>query len=471
MPSGARASAPPDARPLTVGYVLKMFPRFSETFIANEIFELESRGLRVVIFSMKPPNENLRQSIAEAIKAERFVIPPLRGRHLVRHARFHLRCMASHPGRYARTLSFTAKRGTRAAWRKFLVAPYIVCQARASGVEHFHAHFASGPARQAKLASLLSGTPFSFTAHAKDLFWTGHQHGENNKLKKRLRCAAFVVTISEYNRNFITHLGFKVPRRRIVTIYNGLDLGRWRFIRPDGLPTNGKGANEAPLILSVGRLVPKKGFNVLVEACRLLRAEGLGFQCAIAGEGPELDSLRDQVARLGLSDEITLLGAVPQTELAKKLYPRATLLVQPSVIAGDGDQDGIPTVILEALALGVPVVATPVSGIGEAVINEETGLLVPPDDVFALASAIRRVIADPALAGTVARGGRAVIEQRFNMKQNAKVLISLFEYAARGKARWSILKMRERVGMEASSDLLQDEAQESSDGMARHGDV
>ncbi len=432
--------------PLAVGYILKMFPRFSETFILNEILELERRGVKVAVFSMKSPDEVVRQPGAARVQAPVYVVPPLTGRHLWQHGRCHATCFLRAPLRYLQTLTFAFRRGSSASYRKFLAAPYIVCRSRARGVEHFHAHFASGPARQAKFASLLSGIPFSFTAHAKDLFWVGHQHGRNNKLKKRVRLAAFVVVISEYNRRFIEGLGFKIPRRRLVTLYNGLDLGSWTFARPTGLPRY-PAMDEIPLICAVGRLVEKKGFETLVEACAQLRRDGVRVRCVVAGEGERRRGLEELVRLHGLGDWVAFPGPLDQARLVEDLYMRASLLVAPSVACSDGDRDGIPTVTLEAMAVGLPVIATPVSGIGEAITHGETGLLVPPGDARALASQIRAALEDQDLLARLASGARRHMEMRFDLRQNAKILIHLMTTAARGGVVWSEDKMRERVGL------------------------
>jgi len=270
------------SEPLHVGYVLKMFPRFSETFIVNEMLELQARGVRITVFSMKPPDGGIQQPQVNAFGGQVYVIPALRGAGLLRHAVAHLSLFARHPGRYVSCFHFVSGRRTSAAWMKFIAAPWIVRRAESLGIEHFHAHFASGPARQAKLVSMLSGKPFSFTAHAKDLFWSGHQHGKNNKLKKRVRMAAFVVVISEFNRQFLGTLGFRVPRRRVVTVYNGLRLRHWPFRDPDGLPA-GPG-DEPPMILAVGRLVTKKGFGVLLDACARLRRRRATTQSAATSD-------------------------------------------------------------------------------------------------------------------------------------------------------------------------------------------
>lgn len=442
-------------RPLVVGYVLKMFPRFSETFILNEILELEHRGVRVVVFSMKPPDEPMRQPGVARVSARVHVIPPLRGSGARTHLACHARCLMRSPLRYLRTLRFVVGRGTRAARQKFLVAPFIVDRARREGVEHIHAHFASGPARQAKFVSLLSGTPFSFTAHAKDLFWSGHQHGKNNKLKKRVRLAAFVVVISEYNRRFVESLGFKVPRRRLVTIYNGLDLAAWPWRRPDGRPV-GVAPGEPPLLLAVGRLVRKKGFHVLIEACRRLRDAGTPFHCIIVGEGPERSNLEALVRQHDLGDRVTLAGAVAQDRLRDSYYARSALLAQPCVVDEQGDQDGIPTVLLEAMAIGLPVVATSISGIGEAVIHGETGLCIPPDDPAALAQAIDDILGSPARAADLSAGARRLMERRFDLRQNAKLLIHLMRSSARHTPRWSQMKLRERLGLPPLEDEEED---------------
>jgi glycosyltransferase involved in cell wall biosynthesis len=441
-------------RPLSIGYVLKMFPRFSETFILNEILELERRGTHITVFSMKVPDESLRQPDLVKLRAPVLTIPAFRGSGLWGHLIAHTDCLLRSPVRYLRTLEFVRRRRSRSAWRKFLMAPYIVRCARQRGIEHLHAHFASGPTRQAKLVSLLSGLTFSFTAHAKDLFWQGHQHGTNNKLKKRLRLAAFVVVISDFNHRFLRSLNFRVPRRRVLTVYNGLNLARWPFQSPAE-----KRWDEAEplLVLAVGRLVPKKGFDVLLRACEILKNSGYEFRCVIIGEGPErprLESLRDE---LGLASVVEIPGAIPQDRVRDEFMRHARVLVQPSVIAPDGDQDGIPTVLLEAMACGVPVVATPTSGIPEAVDDGETGLLVAPGDGAATAVGIGRLLDDGELAARLAEGARRRIERSFNIKRSVKVLRHLFGHAARGDVRWSENKIRQSIGLGPRTETTAEE--------------
>jgi|GEM_PF-20448 len=402
-------------RPVTVGYVVKMFPRFSETFILNEILEMERAGVRVVIFSMKSPAETIRQPGVERVRAPVVVLSE-RAAARAPLVLAHAACALRAPSRYVRTAAFVGARRNESARTKFLHAAILAVEARNRGVSHLHAHFASGPARQAKFVSMLSGIPYSFTAHAKDLYWNGQGHGTAKKLKRRIQRASFVVTISDHNRRFLEGLDARVPPERIVTIYNGLDLEAWPLLRPTGRPAR---AEEAPLILAVGRLVEKKGFHVLLDSLGILRSRGHRFRCLIAGEGPERDRLLAMIEQRGLEPVARILGPVTQDRLVSELYPKAHVLAQPSVVAADGDQDGIPTVILEAMATGVPVVATPVSGIEEAVVHLETGLIVPPGDAPALADALLRVLADDALAARLATGARRLIEERFSLRENA----------------------------------------------------
>lgn len=420
-------------RPLTVAYVVKMFPRFSETFIVNEILELERLGVNVVVFSMKENDEAIRQPAVARVRAPVRVLPatPSRYNQLGAHAALFLR----HPVRYGRTLLYVRSRGSESAWNKFRVAPWLAREARARGVHHLHAHFASGPARQAKFASMLSGIPFSFTAHAKDLYWSGHRHEDRHKLKKRLRLASFVVAISHQNRRFLENLGFHVPHRRVVTIHNGVDLTAWAFRRPRGRPVPpGYGpatsANEEPpIVLAVGRLVEKKGFHVLIDAMAVLRHRDERARAWIAGDGPERGRLEQRIDQLGLGSSVKLLGSVAQNRLVE-LFDRAHVLAQPCIVAADGDQDGIPTVILEAMAAGLPVVTTSLSGIPEAVRDGATGLHVPCGDSEALADAIHRLIVDEDLAAALAVEARRTVEEGFDLRSSARELVRLFRWSA-----------------------------------------
>lgn len=416
-PSGAQSGK---QSPPRVGYILKMFPRFSETFVLNEILELERQGTEIRVFSMKQPT-GARQPGADRVRAATTVLP--RGASLLAWGTLlaHGRCLRRDRSRYLKALRFALGRRDIRAMIKFLQAGWIADAAVRERIGHFHAHFASGPARTAKFASMISGIPFSFTAHAKDLYWDGHRHSESHKLKKRVRLARFVVTVSRENERFIESLGFRVKEGRLRTIHIGLRPGEFPFSLPSARPWGPR-----PLILGVGRLIEKKGFHILLEALSRLRARGVRFRCLLAGEGPERELLEALIAERGLRGSVRLIGAVPLDRLRRRYYSRARVLAQPCVVAADGDRDGIPTVLVEAMAMGVPVISTTVSGIPEAITNGVDGFLTEPGDVTELEERLDALLLDTTLADRLARAGRARVERQFDLAQNARNLRKLF---------------------------------------------
>jgi colanic acid/amylovoran biosynthesis glycosyltransferase len=228
------------------------------------------------------------------------------------------------------------------------------------------------------------------------------------------------VTVSDYNRRHLERLG----GRYLVRIYNGLDLDRFA--------PNGKAPDQPPLVLAVGRLVEKKGFDVLVGACELLRRDGVRFRCLIVGKGELADELQGMISALDLERHVELAGPLPRESLLD-LFRRASVVAAPCVVGGDGNRDGLPTVLTEAMALKVPVVATPVTGIPELVEDDRTGLIVPERDPAALAAAVRRLLEDTDAARRLAEAGRERVERDFDLHVNVGRLRTLFE--ASGGAR------------------------------------
>jgi colanic acid/amylovoran biosynthesis glycosyltransferase len=411
---------------LRVGYVLKMFPRFSETFILNEVLELEGQDTEVRIFSMKRP-AGPRQADTGRVKALCSVLPETRRFLAPSVMGIHLRCFFGRPSGYLEALRFALTRYDWRALAKFVQAGVVADAAIREGIGHLHAHFASGPTRVAKLASMISGLPFSFTAHAKDLYWDGHHHESSHKLKKRIQRARFVVAVSQENKRFIESRGFKVKEGRVRPIRIGLRMEEFPFRLPSERPPSPR-----PLILAVGRLIEKKGFDVLIDALALLRDGGVRFRCVVAGEGPEREALLARRSRLGLDGHVYLAGSVPLARLRRRYHSRARVLVQPSVIARDGDRDGIPTALVEAMALGVPVVSTPVSGIPEAIDDGVNGSLVAQRDAPGLAGAIRRLLLDDALADRLALEARRRAQSDFDLARNVGILRKLFVRSVAG---------------------------------------
>ena len=345
--------------------MLKRFPQASQTFVLDEILELERQGLDVVVVAGRPGDGRLPPSLRAGVHQ----------------------------------LEESADPAAEAA--EVLVR---------EGVDHVHAHFATWGARTARAVAHRTGLPYSFTAHATDIYRAGLDVDE---LAHRIAEAAFVVTVTDHNR---AHLDGLLAQRgltgRVKRLYNGVDLGRF------GLD---EGPREPDLVVGVGRLVAKKGFVHLVHALAAERDAGHPLRAVIAGEGVERPLLEDLVARLDLAGLVSLPGALSRTDVAA-LVRRAAVFALPCVITADGDRDALPTVLLEAMALGTPVVSTLVSGIPEMVTDGESGLLVAAEDPAALAGALRRLTRDRQLARAVADAARRRVEQDFALRTNVATL-------------------------------------------------
>lgn len=420
-----------------IGYILKGFARTSETFISNEIHLLEEAGVRISIFSFKKLEGQQRHGVSQRIKAHVTYLPeptPFEKTRLLAWIRrnaaifrdSHVDLLKRRPGAYLGTLlavlamslryaGGSFKSTLRSFLKEFFQAGFIADEALKSGrIKHLHAHFCHTATTVAMLASRLSGLPFSFTAHAKDIYRSDMNPGD--LLSRKLRAAKFAVTCTKANS---AYLG-KLADVELHTIYHGIDLKLFA-------PAEERTAQDPPLILAVGRFVEKKGFVHLVEACRRLKDEGVNFRCRIIGGFAEYaERVQESIDRLDLKDTVSLHHAVTQEEL-KKIYETASLFVLPCVITDDGDRDGIPNVMVEALAMGVPVISTNISGIPELIGDRETGLLVPPRDPQTLARAIRELIENPKLGDELSRKGQEFVKREFDAKRNILALKKLFD--------------------------------------------
>jgi len=389
-----------------VGYVLKRYPRFSETFIVNEILAHEAAGQPVEIFALRPVEETHFQDRISQVRA-----PVTRIEDKQKNAEAFWRLLRNAakdlPDSWA-----TLDEMSDAEGRDVAQAIVLAQQCRKRGVTHLHAHFGTVATTVARLAARLAGIGYSFTAHAKDIYC---EYAENADLEVKLRDASVVVTVSDFN---LQHLRgrFGVNASRVVRLYNGLDLAQFEF-RP--------ARENAVDILAVGRLVEKKGFNILIEAVRLLRAEGRAVRCRIVGDGEDRAHLQAQIESDGLEDAVELLGPRPQRDVIAMMRD-AAVLACPCVTGRDGNRDGLPTVLLEAMALGTPVISTDVTGIPELVRNNETGLCVAEGDPQALASGLAKLLDAPDLRRQFSQAARAVIERDFDISANAEALQSIF---------------------------------------------
>jgi colanic acid/amylovoran biosynthesis glycosyltransferase len=409
----ARAPATTDP-PFRLTYVVGTYPVLTTTFIDREIAVLREMGVDVRIVSIRRPRGVLSPEQEALASRVHYVIPVPIGT-LVSD---HVRLLGSQPGKYLGALLHLLSRPhptIRTRLRTILHFGLAVHVARILRdrypTDHIHAHFVDRASLVALVIGKLLDIPFSATAHANDIFV------DPVLLPEKVAAAKFIATCSRYNADYLRSLSANGDARKITCIYHGLDVGRFPH-RP--IPTRVR-----PLILAVGQLKAKKGFPYLIEACRILRAEGLEFECHIIGEGPLRAELEEKVRSQDLADRVALLGALPHQAVVEK-YRDATVFVLPCVTGTDGDRDGIPNVILEAMAMGVPVVSTRHSGIPEAIEDGISGLLVPPKDAWALAYALRRLIHDEPLRERLGRNSRKKIVEMFDVRRNVEVLLERF---------------------------------------------
>lgn len=396
---------------LRVGYVTKMYPRFSETFVVNEVRGLERRGVEITVFSLRAPVDTRFHASLAAVRAPVRYVPRTTRPSDV------WRALAAARARFGPALAGPVLDELLAADPEDATqALEVALAAAAAGITHLHAHFGSVATTVARLAAAVLGVGYTFTAHAKDIF---HEDVDPEDLRRKLADARAVVTVSDHN---LAHLRatFGPAADRVRRVYNGLDLAEHARSRTPRTPGR---------VAAVGRLVEKKGFGDLLDAVALLVHEGRDVHLDLVGTGPEGDALRSQADRLALGSHVTFHGPLSQDRV-RDVVARAAVLAAPCVLGADGNRDGLPTVLLEAMAAGTPVVSTPVTGIPEAVRDGETGLLVPERDVPALAAALDRVLTDPALAGRLADGARALVEAQFDVERTSAALLDLLRSAA-----------------------------------------
>lgn len=391
-----------------LGLVLKGYPRISETFISNEILLLEKRGIRIHIFSMRHPREAFSHASIKQIKARVDYLPQTILGHLPQLLAHNGRIALREPRRYAHALRIALRRWRRthksATLKHLLQAGYLTDRLLAgSGVVHLHAHFAHSPTSVAMFTSFLSGRPFSFFGHAKDIYTS-----DPRQLAEKIRLARFVATCTRYNRDHLRQLaGDDDMATPVHCVYHGIDT---RLFDADL-------RLEAPQppyeILTVARMTTKKGLPTVYQALKQLKASGLPFRHTLIGDGDDREMLLQMVEDLGLSEECRWLGTLAHGEVIER-FKRSHAFVLGCEVAANGDRDGIPNVLVESMAMGVPVVATTVSAIPELVVDGEHGLLVPSKDPGALAEGLTRILTDTHLRRRVIPAARQRVRSHFD---------------------------------------------------------
>ena len=412
----ARATAP-RAR-LKIAYLVSRFPKLTETFVLYEILALEEQGIQVELYP-------LQRERTQVINAE--AVPLVKRAHfhpfiswLILHA--HIHYLVRKPGVYLETL-WTILRANWGSPRMFFGAlfffPKIVYFARhmeLAGITHLHAHFASHPAVAAYVIHHLANISYSFTAHGSDL------HRDQHMLLEKVRDAAFVVAISEYNKQMIIDVCQGHYQEKIEVIHCGVNTKVFRPRIGSTIFDRGEGPFQ---ILCICTLHEVKGQTYLLDACRLLKARGIKFMCHFVGDGPDMAALVKQASQAGISNQVIFHGRLTRPDVAR-LLKQADAVVTPSVPSRDGRREGIPVVLMEAMGCGLPVVASDVSGIPELVKNEESGFLVLPRNVDGVANALARLHDEPQLRHRLGRAGRNQVIQNFNLRTNAVLLGNCF---------------------------------------------
>ena len=386
-------------------YLFERFPSFGQTFCYREVAELDRQDVAPPIFSIrKPKNEPPQDWDTHIVERVHYLPEEKELLEDVRHAAKKRKLGTD-------ILAALDEWGRRTDFLRLYQAVYVGLRLREMGVDHVHAHFAGMAARTAFWINKFFSITFSFTAHANDIFVpTDFEVG----LGKLVDTARAIITETDYAAQFLRE---RFPDRagRVHRISNGLDLSE--FGRADF-------SSVPPLIISVGRLIPKKGFSDLIRACAFLAEHRKSFRCEIIGEGPIENDLRSEIAQHGLQRYVILAGTKPQSQLSRRLAA-ANVFVLPSVIDPEGGMDNLPTVIMEAMATGLPVISTNIGGIPEMVIENETGFLLQPGDAVAMADAINKIIGDSSVARRLGQSGYERARTLFSIDKNVRELCML----------------------------------------------
>jgi colanic acid/amylovoran biosynthesis glycosyltransferase len=383
-------------------YLFERFPSFGQTFCYREVAEVYGQGVAPPIFSIRnPKGEPAQDWDARIVKRVHYLPEEKELLEEVQRASKRRRLTPV-------IIAALDEWGRRTDFLRLYQAVYVGLRLQELGIHHVHAHFAGMAARTAFWVAKFFPVTFSFTAHANDIFAPSNFEIGLDKL---VSAARVIITETDYSEKFLRE---RFPERadRIRRIYNGLNLGE--FGRANF-------SSDPPLIVAIGRLIAKKGFANLIRACALLVEHGRSFRCEIFGEGPLENQLRGQIEESGLKELVQLPGAKPQHEI-RKCLARARVFVMPSVPEAEGGMDNLPTVIMEAMATALPVVSTRIGGIPEMVVESETGFLVEPDDVVALAGAIEEVINDRSLGQKLGQAGYERAEKFFSIEKNVREL-------------------------------------------------
>jgi glycosyltransferase involved in cell wall biosynthesis len=403
----------------TLGYILKGYPRISETFISNEILLLEQQGFRMRLFPMRHPREDFCHDSVKQIQARVDYLPTELLLDFPRLLLPNIFLSIKRPGLFRQGLRLAYKRYKRTAnlatFKHLLQAGFLtnshLLQDRS--ITHLHGHFAHSPTSVTMFAALLSGRSFSFTAHAKDIYTSNPE-----QLREKIRLARFVITCTDYNRRYLEDIaeGLDTP---IHCIYHGIDL---KLFSPDTDHTN---CTPPYKLLTVARITEKKGLPTLYRALRILKDKEIPFSHTLIGDGDDKDKILQLITDLKLDDNCQWLGTRTHKEVLKQ-FEESDLFVLACEIAANGDRDGIPNVLVESLAMGVPGLSTTVSAIPEILIHRESGITVTPSDPHIMARQIVAILTNRGLRKKIIHGGIQHTRDHFNNRSLVAQLGDIF---------------------------------------------
>lgn len=401
---------------LNICYLIGTYPGVSSTFIDREIRMMRQWGLTMHLLSIRPPDQqkSLSREQQENQREVIYLMPVQWGEFV----RGQLSFLFRKPGVYLGTLLYllTRQHPTLRDWAMtmlhFAEGVYAAYLLRNTGVNQLHAHFVDRAAIVALVAGRLLGVPYSLAVHAGEDIYV-----HPVLLPAKFANAKFVISCTQYNLDYLEHrLGIPDLDKKAYAIHHGLDFDHYGLAPQPQSP---------PLLLSVGRLVEKKGFDYLIRACRRLKDQERDFVCHIIGSGPDRPKLEALIAKLGLQETVILRGVLPHDQVLEE-YNHATVFALPCIQGHDGSLDGIPNVLPEAMASWLPVVSTPVSAIPELITDGVNGLLVTPQDDMSLADALARLLGDAGLRQRLGTQGRQSVAEAFNLDQNVHVVYEIF---------------------------------------------
>ncbi len=406
------------ARP-TLAYILKGYPRISETFISNEILLLERLGFKMHLFPMRRPREYFCHDSVKQIQAAVDYLPTELLLDLPRLIAPNILCSVKNPGVYRSALKLACRRFQRtrkiATFKHLFQGGYLAEKhlTKNPAIIHLHGHFAHSPTSVTMFAAHLSGLPFSFTAHAKDIYTSNP-----DQLREKIAHAEFVATCTRYNKHYLETIN-DAGSTPIHCIYHGIDIALFNH-------TTAKKECKPPYqLLTVARMTEKKGLPTVYRALKILADRHIPFKHYLIGDGDDRDQILQQIRALDLEDHCSWLGTRTHAEVID-FFNRSDVFVLGCEVAKNGDRDGIPNVLVESLAMGVPAVSTNVSALPEILIEGKTGITVEPRDTHAFADAIVNLLTDNQLRKTVRQGGKELVQNYFNNKKLITSLAAIF---------------------------------------------